>query len=139
MNPTLVLDEPDVLPAPPDYSFAVRRSPELPAYQELVLENAQGHGAHWVISQPLKQLARRSVLLWQLAGAPLLGALASVEAGAVQLAPARPGGPANLAAELAGGVLRLNFSGQQLRGYFRLQRLPTSCGQLWQLTPIGHA
>ena len=138
MNPTLVLDEPAVLPAPPDYSFTVRRSPELPAYQELVLEDARGHDAHWVISQPLRQLARRPVLLWLLAGAPLLGALASVENGPVQLAPARPGSPTDLATELADGVLRLNFNGQQLRGYFRLQRLPTGCGQLWQLTPIGH-
>jgi len=138
MNPTLVLDEPDVLSVPPDYSFAVRRSFELPAYHELMLEDARGHCAHWVISQPLKQLARRPILLWLLAGAPLLGALASVEDGPVQLAPARPGRPTNLAAELAGGVLRLNFNGQLLRGYYRLQRLPTGCGQLWQLTPIGH-
>lgn len=63
INPTLVLDELAVLPAPPDYSFAVRRSPELPAYQELVLEDARGHDAHWVISQPLRQLAKRPVLL----------------------------------------------------------------------------
>lgn len=138
MNPTLMLDEPDVLPAPPDYSFAVRRSPELPTYQELVLEDARGHDAHWVISQPLRQLAKRPVLLWLLAGQPMLGGLASVEDGPMQLAPARPGSPTNLAAELAGGVLRLNFSGQLLRGYFRLQRLPTGCGQLWQLIPIGH-
>lgn len=64
----------------------------------------------------------------------MLGGLASVEDGPVQLAPARPGSPT----DLAGGVLRLNFNGQLLRGYFRLQRLPTGCGQLWQLTPIGH-
>jgi hypothetical protein len=138
MYPTLVLDEPAVLPAPPDYSFAVRRSPELPAYQELVLEDARGHDAHWVISQPLRQLAKRPVLLWMLASAPMLGGLASLEDGPVQLAPARPGAPTDLDTELAGGVLRLNFSGQLLRGYFRLQRLPTGCGQLWQLTPIGN-
>jgi hypothetical protein len=138
MYPTLLLDEPDVLPTAPDYSFAVRRSPELPTYQELVLEDAQGHDVRWVISQPLRQLAKRPVLLWLLASTPLLGALASVEDGPVQLAPARPGSPTDLATELAGGVLRLNFNGQQLRGYFRLQRLPTGCGQLWQLTPIGN-
>jgi hypothetical protein len=138
MHPTLTLDDLEVLPAQPEYSFAVRRSPELPAYHELVLEDAQGHYAHWVISQPLKQLARRSVLLWQLASGPMLGLLASVEDGQVQLAPARPGSPTDLPAELAGGVLRLNFGGQLLRGYYRLQRLPTGCGQLWQLTPIGH-
>lgn len=138
MNPTLALDDLDVLPTQPEYSFAVRRSLELPAYHELVLEDGRGHHAHWVISQPLKQLARRPVLLWLLASAPLLGSLASVEDGSAQLAPARPGSPTALDAELAGGVLRLNFNGQLLRGYFRLQRLPTGCGQLWQLTPIGY-
>jgi hypothetical protein len=138
MHPTLALDEPAVLATPPEYSFAVRRSPELPTYQELVLEDARGHDARWVISQPLRQLAKRPVLLWLLAGGPLLAALASVEDGPVQLAPARPGSPTDLASEMASGVLRLNFNGQQLRGYFRLQRLPTGCGQLWQLTPIGN-
>ena len=137
MNPTLRLADLDFLPQP-EYSFAVRRSPELPAYHELVLEDARGHYAHWVISQPLKQLTKRPVLLWLLASPPLLGALASVEDGPVQLAPARPGSPTDLRAELASGVRRLNLSGRLLRGYFRRQRLPTGCGQLWQLTPTGH-
>jgi hypothetical protein len=138
MHPTLVLDDPEVLPAPPEYSFAVRRSPELPTYLELVLEDASGHHAHWVISQSLKQLGRRPVLLWLLAEEPMLSALASLEHGLVQLAPARPGSPTDLRTELAGGQLRLKFDGQLLRGYYRLQCLPTGCGQLWQLTPIGH-
>jgi hypothetical protein len=56
----------------------------------------------------------------------------------MQLAPAHPGTPANLRADLAEGTLRLNFSGQLLRGYFRLQCLPEGSGQLWQLIPIGH-
>ena len=68
---THVLAEPAVLPAPSACSFAVRRSPELPAYRELALENAQGTGAHWVMAQPLRQLARRPGLLWWLEFGPL--------------------------------------------------------------------
>jgi hypothetical protein len=137
MNPTLTLAHPAVATAPPAHSFAVRHSPEMPGYYELALRDEQGHLAHWVIPLPLKQLAKRPVLLWLLPAAPLLGALACVEAGPMQLASARPGGATTLRTELAQGVLRLRFEGRLLRGYYRLQRLPTGCGQLWQLTPIG--
>jgi hypothetical protein len=43
-----------------------------------------------------------------------------------------------MCADLDEGLLRLNFSGQLLLGYFRLQCLPEGGGQLWQLTPLGY-
>jgi hypothetical protein len=55
----------------------------------------------------------------------------------VQLAPAHPGAPACLRTDLEEGVLRLNFGGQLLRGYFRLHCLPEGDKHLWQLIPIG--
>jgi hypothetical protein len=138
MNPTLSFVETNVLEAPVVPAFWVRRSHESSAYHQLSLRDANGHLAHWVIALPLKQLAKRSVLLWLLSESPELHSLACIESGAMQLAPARPGTPTDLQAELAQGVLRLNFSGELLRGYYRLQCLPTGGGQLWQLTPIGH-
>ncbi|GAB3845345.1 hypothetical protein GCM10028822_03660 [Hymenobacter terrigena] len=138
MNPTLTYADEAVLAATPGLSFAVRNSREMPSYYELALEDDQGSQAHWVVPMPLKQLAKRPVLLWLLSASPMLGALACVETGTMQLASARPGTTATLRHELAQGVLRLNFNGQLLRGYYRLQCLPTGCGQLWQLTPIGH-
>ncbi|MVN77629.1 hypothetical protein GO988_14945 [Hymenobacter sp. HMF4947] len=56
----------------------------------------------------------------------------------MQLAPAHPGTQPDLRADLAEGVLRLNFNGQLLRGYYRCQCLPDGGGQLWLLTPIGY-
>ena len=138
MKPQLTLAPLPVLPPRPAPTFAVRRSSEILSYHELTLEDDQGGYAHWVIPQPLKQLSKRPVLLWLLSTAPLLGPLSCVESGHLQLAPARPGTATNLRTELENGVLRLNFDGQLLRGYYRLQCLPTGCGQLWQFTPIGH-
>ncbi|QKG53431.1 hypothetical protein [Hymenobacter sp. BRD67] len=138
MNPTLTFADEPVTAAPAAHSFAVRHSPEMPAYYELALEDDQGDLAHWVIPLPLKQLAKRPVLLWLLSASPLLDSLACVETGPMQLASTRLGAATTLRAELAQGVLRLKFEGQLLRGYYRLQCLPTGCGQLWQLTPIGH-
>ena len=138
MNPTLLLAHEDVSASPSALSFAVRHSREMPAYYELALEDGQGDLAHWVVPAPLKQLAKRPVLLWLLAASPMLSSLSCVETGSMQLAAARPGTVTTLRNELAQGVLRLNFNGQLLRGYYRLQCLPTGCGQLWQLTPIGH-
>ena len=138
MNPTLTYADEAVPTAPPRLSFTVRNSREMPSYYELALEDDQGSQAHWVVPMPPKQLARRPVLLWLLSAAPMLGSLACVETGTMQLASARPDRPATLRHELAQGMLRLNFNGRLLRGYYRLQCLPTGCGQLWQLTPIGH-
>jgi hypothetical protein len=138
MNPETTLAEAAVLASPPATTFAVRRSSEVSGYHELSLADDHGGYAHWVIPQPLKQLSKRPTLLWLLSAAPLLGSLSCVETGTMQLAPARLGGTTDLRNELKHGVLRLNFDGQLLRGYYRLQCLPTGCGQLWQLTPIGH-
>jgi hypothetical protein len=136
MNPSFTLADEDVLSADTP-SFALRHSREMPAYYELALDDGQGDFAHWVIPAPLKQLAKRPVLLWLLSTSPMLSALSCVETGSMQLAPARPGTATTLRTELEQGVLRLNFNGQLLRGYYRLQCLPTGDGQLWQLTPIG--
>ena len=138
MNPAPALAEPSVLPPPAVPALWVRRSSEAPAYCQLSLRDAQDGVAHWVVPLSLKQLARRPVLLWLLPNPPDVESLACVESGALQLAPARPGAPTNLAAELAQGVLRLNFNGELLRGYYRLQYLPAGDGQLWQLIPVGH-
>jgi hypothetical protein len=138
MNPETTLAEAAVLTSPPTTTFAVRRSTEVLGYHELSLADDHGGYAHWVIPQPLKQLSKRPMLLWLLSAAPLLGPLSCVETGTMQLAPARLGATTDLTTELKHGVLRLNFNGQLLRGYYRLQCLPTGCGQLWQLTPIGH-
>jgi hypothetical protein len=140
MAPTLAFSAPSpapVLAAPATASFWIRRSHETPAYYQLSLEDEQGGFVHWVIPLPLKQLAKRAVVLWQLPATPVLGALTCVESGRLLLAPAQHGTSSSLRAELAQGVLRLNFNGQLLRGYFRLHRLPEGGGQLWQLTPIG--
>jgi hypothetical protein len=137
MNPTLAFADEDVLSAAVP-SFAVRHSREVPTYYELALNDGQSNLVHWVIPTPLKQLAKRPVLLWLLSTSPMLSSLSCVETGSMQLASARLGATADLRSELKHGVLRLNFNGQLLRGYYRLQCLPTGCGQLWQLTPIGH-
>ena len=138
MNPTPTFANEAVLDSSSALTFAVRHSCEMPTYYELALDDGQGGRAHWVVPLPLKQLAKRPVLLWLLSGSPLLSSLAYVETGSTQLASARPGTAATLRHELAQGVLRLNFNGQLLRGYYRLHCLPTGCGQLWQLTPIGY-
>jgi hypothetical protein len=141
MSPTLTFAPtlPAPVPAPPaTATFWIRRAHETPAYHQLSLEDDQGSFAHWVIPLPLKQLAKRPVVLWRLPAVPAPAALASLDSGRLRLAPAQPGTPASLRTELAQGVLRLNFDGQLLRGYFRLHCLPTGGGQLWQLTPIGH-
>ncbi|GAA4499235.1 hypothetical protein GCM10023172_17610 [Hymenobacter ginsengisoli] len=138
MNPTLTYADEAVGAAPAAHSFAVRRSQEMPSYYELALEDDQGDFAHWVIPLPPQQLAKRPVLLWQLADSPMLASLTCLETGALRLASTLPGCTPTLRSELAEGVLRLRFDGRLLRGYYRLQCLPTGCGQLWQLTPIGN-
>lgn len=138
MNPTLSFAEANVLEAPVVPAFWVRRSYESPTYHQLTLRDAKGNLAHWVIALPLKQLTKRPVMLWLLSESPNLESLACIESGAMQLAAARHGTQTDLHAELAQGVLRLNFSGALLRGYYRLQCLPAGGGQLWQLTSIGH-
>jgi hypothetical protein len=138
MNPEVTYAEAGVVSAHPEPCFSVRRSREIPTYHELSLEDPQGSFAHWVIPQPLKQVNKRPVLLWLLSVAPVLDAFSCVETGTMQLAAAQPGVHTTLRNELEHGVLRLNFNGHLLRGYYRLQCLPTGCGQLWQLTPIGH-
>lgn len=140
MVPTLALAPPALATAsaaPTTASFWLRRSPDMPAYYQLSLEDDQGSSAHWVIPLPVKQLNKRPVMLWQLPAAALLGALPCVEHGRLRLAPAQQGAPVCLRTELAQGVLRLRFDGQLLRGYFRLHCLPEGSGQLWQLTPVG--
>lgn len=140
MVPTLAFAPPALAPAlasPTTASFWLRRSPEVPAYYQLSLEDDQDGFAHWVIPLPLKQLAKRPIVLWQLLATPQPGLLPCVESGRLRLAPAQPGTAASLRTELVQGVLRLRFDGRLLRGYFRLHRLPESGGQLWQLTPIG--
>jgi hypothetical protein len=141
MAPTLAFAVPapaSVLAPPATASFWLHHSPETPTYYQLSLEDDQGSFAHWVIPLPLKQLAKRPVVLWRLPAPPALSALPCVESGRLRLAPAQHGTMASLRTELAQGVLRLNFHGQLLRGYFRLHCLPQGGGQLWQLTPIGH-
>jgi hypothetical protein len=138
MNPTLSIAESNVLPVPTVPAFWLRRSYEIPAYYQLSLRDANGHLAHWVMPLPPKQLAKRPVMLWLLPESPEPESLACIESGAMQLAAARHGTQTDLHAELEQGVLRLNFSGELLRGYYRLQCLPTGGGQLWQLTPIGN-
>jgi hypothetical protein len=138
MNPTLSFDEVNVLEAPVVPAFWVRRSYEAPSYYQLSLRDAKGHIAHWVMPLPPKQVAKRPMMLWLLPESPALDSLACLESGAMQLAAARHGAPTDLHAELEQGVLRLNFSGELLRGYYRLQCLPAGGGQLWQLTSIGH-
>lgn len=135
-SPSLVEAAEHALPG--TASFSVHRSSDVPGYHELSLVDNQGDYAHWVIPQPLKHISKRPMLLWLLSAAPLVGSLSCVETGTMQLAPARLGTTTDLTTELKHGVLRLNFNGQLLRGYYRLQCLPTGCGQLWQLTPIGH-
>ena len=138
MNPTLTYADEATVAAPSACTFAVRHSREMPTYYELALEDEYGTQVQWVIPLPLKQLAKRPVLLWLLSASPLLGPLACLETGPLQLAANRPGTTTTLRTELKQGVLRLKFDGQLLRGYYRLHCLPTGCGQLWQLTPIGH-
>ncbi|MBF9224053.1 hypothetical protein [Hymenobacter ruricola] len=120
-------------------SFRVRQSPEAPAYHQLLLEDAHGNVAQWVIPVALKQLARQPVLLWLLPTPPAPDATACVEAGAVQLAPRHLDQAPDLRTLLLKGLLQLNFGGQLLRGYHRLRCLSGGNGQLWQLTPISHA
>jgi len=130
---------PKVVGVPPSslVSFEVSRSQTSPHYYQLSLGDAQGYLAHWIIPLPLKQLAKRSVLLWQLPTATPSDPLTRLDTGVLQLAPAHPGLLPNLRADLVEGVLRLCFDGHLLRGYFRLQCLPQGGGQLWQLIPIG--
>jgi hypothetical protein len=138
MKPELIFaDEVAVLPACNTYDFAIRRSPGAASYHELLLQDTQGRSAHWIISQPIKQLARRPMLLWLLSAKPLPDSLACVEAGTVQLVPAHPGIQSDLRADLDEGLLRLQFTGQLLHGYYRLQCLAEGDGQLWQLIPIS--
>jgi hypothetical protein len=138
MNPELNFAAVDVQTPPGTASFALRRAPNGLSYSQLSLSDAQGNLAHWVIPMPLKQLTKRAGLLWQLPDTNSQDFLPCLESGAMQLAPAHPGQFTTLRDELAHGILRLNFDGQLLRGYYRLQCLPTGGGQLWQLIPIGH-
>lgn len=138
MNPVFSTANAKVVPAATVPTFWVRRSYETPYYYQLSLQDARSNLAHWAMPLPLKQLAKRPVMLWLLPSSPALESLACVEAGPVQLAPARIGASSDLRAELEQGLLRLNFDGQRLRGYYRLQCLPSGSGQLWQLSPIGY-
>jgi hypothetical protein len=138
MNPTLSFVEVNVSETPVVPAFWVRRSYETSAYYQLSLRDAKGHLAHWVMPLPPKQVAKRPMMLWLLPETPALDSLACVESGAMQLAAARHGTQTDLHTELKQGVLRLNFSGELLRGYYRLHCLPAGGGQLWQLTSIGH-
>ena len=136
MNPELALANMvvSVRTAP---TFAVRYSPEVPAYHELTLEDSCGTVIQWVISQPVKQLAKHPVLLWLLSAPTQLSSLSCLETGSVQSAAAQSGVASDLRTGLHQGLLRLTFSGKLLRGHYRLHCLPAGCGQLWQLTPIG--
>ena len=138
MNPKLTFAD-TALPAPPGTSsYALRRAPDSLAYSQLSISDAEGNLAHWIMPTPLKQLAKRPGLLWQLPEAACQDFLPCLESGKLQLAATHPGQPTTLRDELAQGVLRLNFDGQLLRGYYRLHCLPTGGGQLWQLIPISH-
>lgn len=139
MNPELTFADVVVLPPRPALTFAIRCTPELPTYHELVLEDNTGVVASWVISNPLKHLAKRPLLLWQLTAKAPTPSSRCLETGSVQVVSATAGTGANLHTHLAHGMLRLTFSGQRLRGYYRLHCLPTGGGQLWQLTPVGYA
>ena len=99
MKPILTFAEEAML-VPTACSFAVRHSREIPAYYELTIEDGQGDRARWVVPLPLKQLAKRPVLLWHLAASPLLSSLACLETGSVQLAADQPGVNAILPIEL---------------------------------------
>ena len=138
MSPVLSAAKASAAPSHPEPFFQVCRSQVSPSFHQLSLEDAQGCLAHWVIPLPLKQLAKRPMLLWRLPAAGPAATLTCLDTGPMQLAPAHPGLRPDLRADLAEGVLRLNFSGQLLRGYFRLQCLPEGGGQLWQLIPIGY-
>ncbi|MGI4866402.1 MAG: hypothetical protein ACRYFZ_20920 [Janthinobacterium lividum] len=138
MGPVLSAAQASVAPSHPEPSFHLSRSQSNPAFYQLSLEDTQGCLAHWVVPLPLKHLAKRPMLLWLLPIAGPTGTLTCLDTGPLQLAPAHPGMRANLRADLGEGLLRLNFSGHLLRGYFRLQCLPEGGGQLWQLTPIGY-
>lgn len=118
--------------------FRVCRSHPHPTYHQLSLEDAQGSLAHWVLPLPLKQLAKHPALVWQLPALSPALQLTCLDTGPLRLAPAHPGMAPNLRTDLAAGLLRLNFGGQQLRGYFRLHCLPEGGGQLWRLIPSGH-
>lgn len=139
MNPELTFADVVVLPPRSALSFAIRCSSELPAYHELVLEDGAGVVASWVISNPLKHLAKRPILLWQLAAKAPTPSSRCVETGSVQVVSATAGTGTTLHTQLTSGMLRLTFNGQRLRGYYRLHCLPTGGGQLWQLTPVGYA
>ena len=137
---SLVLSFAEAAPAPtrPEPCFRVCRSRTHPTYHQLSLEDAQGSLAHWVLPLPLKQLAKHPALVWQLPTPSPEAQLTCLDTGPLQLAPTHPGTAVDLRTDLAAGLLRLNFGGQQLRGYFRLHCLPEGGGQLWQLIPIGH-
>lgn len=137
MNPELTFPDREAPAARSVPAFAIRSSPTVPGYHELVLGDAHGSVAYWVISEPLKYLAKRPVLLWRLSATIQSGSLSCVETAPVQFVSADPGTASDLRGELAQGTLRLAFSGQLLRGYYRLHCLPTGGGQMWQLTPIS--
>ena len=134
MSPILAATQASVAPTRPKPSFQVSRSQINPTFHRLSLEDAQGGLAHLVMSLPLKHLAKRPLLLWLLPAAGPVSVLTYLDTRPCQLAPAHP----FMCANLDEGLLRLNFSGQLLRGYFRLQCLPEGGGQLWQLTPLGY-
>jgi hypothetical protein len=138
MSLVLASLETAVAPAAAAASFRIFRSQAGPTYHQLSLHDERASAAHWIIPVPLKHLAKHSVLAWQLPAPCPTAPLSSLDGGALRLAPPHPGARPDLRADLAEGTLRLHFEGQQLRGYFRLQRLPEGGGQLWQLTPIGY-
>lgn len=119
-------------------SFGVRQSPEAADCHRLLLEDAHGNVAQWIIPGALKQLARQPVLLWLLPASAPAEASDWLETGSVKLAPSQASPALDLRTLLVQGLLQLNFGGQLLRGHHRLRCLGGN-GQLWQLTPIGHA
>jgi len=136
---SLALSFTEAAPAPTHAEPGCRvcRSHTQPTYHQRSLDDAQGSLVHWML--PLKQLAKHSALGWHLPTPRPTAQRTCLGADPLQLASAHPGTAADLRTALAAGLLRLNFGGQQLRGYFRLPCLPAGGGQLWQLLPIGHA
>jgi hypothetical protein len=119
----------------PELTFAVRCSPKNPGYQELGLQDIDGNLALWAISEPLKHLTKRPVLLWHLSASVHPHSLSCLETGPVQLLDAG----ADSRTALAQGKLRLAFSGQLLCGGYCLLRLHSSSGPVWQLARIGRS
>ena len=138
MNPVFSTANAKVVPAATVPTFWVRRSYETPDYYQLSLQDARGNLAHWAHAaapETAGQAPRDAVAAAKLPRARIPGLRGSRRRAA---GPGPHRGPSDLRAELEQGLLRLNFDGQRLRGYYRLQCLLSGSGQLWQLSPIGY-